>query len=276
MENNYKIYCHLNKINGKRYIGQTKTSVQKRWGHNGYEYIHKSPNSLFAKAINKYGWDNFEHQILFENLTKEEANQKEIELIAFYKSNNKNYGYNLTAGGNSNTLNEEQKEQRSKLNYVMWENGVFKKAINKEVYCIELNLIFESVLEAERLTGVDNSTIQKVCKNQLKYAGFLPNGQPLHWIYAKDKNDKIIQELKNKKEILKGIKIPIECIELNKIFNSSKEAAEYFQTQPETIRRWVRKGWNNKNNQILHWKERFDLINTKNKISVEKLEELIK
>jgi hypothetical protein len=47
----------------------------------------------------------------------------------------------------------------------MWENGIFKKAINKEVYCIELNLIFESVLEAERLTGVDNSTIQKVCKN---------------------------------------------------------------------------------------------------------------
>lgn len=276
MENNYKIYCHLNKINGKRYIGQTKTSVQKRWGCNGYEYTHKRPNSLFAKAINKYGWDNFEHQILFENLTKEEANQKEIELIAFYKSNNKNYGYNLTAGGNSNTLNEEQKEQRSKLNYIMWENGTFKKAINKEVYCIELDLIFESVLEAERLTGVDNSTIQKVCKNQLKYAGFLPNGQPLHWIYVKDKNDKIIQELKNKKEILKGIKIPIECIELNKIFNSSKEAAEYFQTQPETIRRWVRKGQNNKNNQILHWKERFDLINTKNKISAEKLEELIK
>ena len=276
MENNYKIYCHLNKINGKRYIGQTKTSVQKRWGHNGYEYTHKSPNSPFAKAINKYGWDNFEHQILFENLTKEEANQKEIELIALFKSNNENYGYNLTAGGSSNTLNEEQKKQRVKLNYEMWENGIFKKAINKEVYCIELNLTFESVLEAERLTGVDNSTIQKVCKNQLKYAGFLPNGQPLHWIYTKDKNDKIIQELKNRKEILKGIKIPIECIELNKIFNSSKEAAKYFQTQPETVRRWVRKGQNNKNNQILHWKERFDLINTKNKISIEKLEELIK
>lgn len=276
MENNYKIYCHLNKINGKRYIGQTKTSVQKRWGHNGYEYIHKSPNSPFTKAINKYGWDNFEHQILFENLTKEEANQKEIELIAFFKSNNENYGYNLTAGGSSNTLNEEQKKQRVKLNYEMWENGIFKRAINKEVYCIELNLTFESVLEAERLTGVDNSTIQKVCKNQLKYAGFLPNGQPLHWIYTKDKNNKIIQELKNRKEILKGIKIPIECIELNKIFNSSKEAAKYFQTSPETVRRWVRKGQNNKNNQILHWKERLDLINTKNKISVEKLEELIK
>ena len=107
MENNYKIYCHLNKINGKRYIGQTKTSVQKRWGHNGYEYTRKHPDSLFAKAINKYGWDNFEHQILFENLTKEEANQKEIELIAFYKSNNREYGYNITAGGNTNTLSEE-------------------------------------------------------------------------------------------------------------------------------------------------------------------------
>ena len=47
----------------------------------------------------------------------------------------------------------------------MWENGTFKKVINKEVYCIELDLTFESVLEAARLTGVDNSAIQKVCKN---------------------------------------------------------------------------------------------------------------
>ena len=59
MENNYTIYCHLNKINNKRYIGQTKQSVYKRWGKNGSEYTRKCPDTLIARAINKYGWDNF-------------------------------------------------------------------------------------------------------------------------------------------------------------------------------------------------------------------------
>ena len=220
MENNYTIYCHLNKINGKRYIGQTKQSVNRRWGKNGSGYTHKHPDGLFAKAINKYGWDNFEHQILFTNLTKEEANQKEIELIAFYKTNNSDFGYNIAAGGNTNTLSQQQKQQRIELNYKMWQDGTFKQIVNTPIYCIELNLGFESCLDAQRATGIDNSAIQKVCKKQYNYAGFLPDGQPLHWIYLKDKNENIIKELYYKKEILKGISIPIECIELQKIYYS--------------------------------------------------------
>ena len=49
----------------------------------------------------KYGWDNFSHEILFSGLTKEEAEQKEIELIAMYKSNQREFGYNIDNGGNS-------------------------------------------------------------------------------------------------------------------------------------------------------------------------------
>lgn len=54
-------------------------------------------------AINKYGWNNIEHVILFEGLTQEEACNKEIELIAEYKTNihryGNKYGYNMTDGG---------------------------------------------------------------------------------------------------------------------------------------------------------------------------------
>lgn len=54
-------------------------------------------------AILKYGWENIEHNILFENLTQEEAQEKEKELIAQYKTNIRRYGddfgYNLTDGG---------------------------------------------------------------------------------------------------------------------------------------------------------------------------------
>lgn len=281
MENNYTIYCHLNKINNKRYIGQTKQPVQKRWGKNGSEYTRKHPNTLIARAINKYGWDNFEHQILFEHLTKIEANKKEIELISFYKSNDPNFGYNITAGGNTNTLSQEQKKQKTELNYKMWQDGTFKKIINTPVYCIELQLGFESALEAQRATGIDNSSIQKVCKKQLNYAGFLPNGQPIHWIYLNEKTDDIIQELYNKKEIIKGTAIPVECIELNEIFNSTTEVKNKYGISPNNIRACITgkvksAGKHPITKEPLHWIERLDLINNKNKITQEKLEELLK
>ena len=82
----YKVYKHTNKINGKVYIGITSYRYAKtRWSNgNGY-----SQQSLFWNAICKYGWDNFDHEILFDNLTQEEACQKEIELIKLYKSNDR-------------------------------------------------------------------------------------------------------------------------------------------------------------------------------------------
>ena len=75
----YVVYKHTNKFNGKVYIGITSRSVKRRWGNNGKQYLYD--NSRFANAIQKYGWDNFEHEILFEGLSKKEACQKEIELI---------------------------------------------------------------------------------------------------------------------------------------------------------------------------------------------------
>lgn len=110
IKENYKVYRHISP-NGKVYIGITKKKyVTDRWCRGkGYEN-----NDYFTKAINKYGWDNFKHEILFENLTKEEACQKEIELIEEYKSNNPEFGYNLCAGGEGCT-NYKHNEETKKL-----------------------------------------------------------------------------------------------------------------------------------------------------------------
>ena len=91
---NYTVYKHISP-SGKIYIGITKQTPKDRWG-NGTGYGNRN---RISRAIQKYGWDSFTHEILFENLTKEEACQKEIELIAEYKSNNPEFGYNITAGG---------------------------------------------------------------------------------------------------------------------------------------------------------------------------------
>ena len=90
----YTVYKHTCP-NGKIYIGITKRNVEKRWlNGKGYE---RQPH--FYNAILKYGWDNIDHEILFENLTKEEACEKEVEMIAYYKSHGRRYGYNDTIGG---------------------------------------------------------------------------------------------------------------------------------------------------------------------------------
>lgn len=91
MSNNYTIYIHKNKINNKVYIGQTKQNPQKRWDNGrGYE-----TSSRFYNAILKYGWDNFEHLILYTGLSEKEAEEKEKELIAKYNSTNEKFGYNI-------------------------------------------------------------------------------------------------------------------------------------------------------------------------------------
>lgn len=88
------IYAHINKINGKSYIGQTY-STKNRWSGNGEQY---RGCTKFYNAIKKYGWDNFQH-IILEYTTPELADKREQYYIK--KFNSIENGYNLTTGGNS-------------------------------------------------------------------------------------------------------------------------------------------------------------------------------
>lgn len=110
----YCVYMHKNKINGKVYIGQTGTSVNDRW-QNGKGY---KGCILFERAINKYGWDNFDHIIMADNLTQVESSQIERDLIASYDSTNPENGYNVSIGGESGhvgvKMSDESREKMSK------------------------------------------------------------------------------------------------------------------------------------------------------------------
>jgi len=94
MEKEYCVYCHISP-SGKRYIGITCQRLNDRWCNGkGYEY-----NEHFARAIKKYGWDAFQHIVLFEGLSREQASLIERKLIKQYKSNDGRYGYNIADGG---------------------------------------------------------------------------------------------------------------------------------------------------------------------------------
>lgn len=147
------IYQITNLINNKIYIGQTN-NIKKRWSN------HKNsndPNMVIARAIRKYGKENFKFEVLLKNLSPEEANQKEIELIKEKESLIPN-GYNVASGGNridgcshigaknSNAKLTEAEAQyildnRNIPMYVLYEEFVdklsynqFKKVYNNEVY----------------------------------------------------------------------------------------------------------------------------------------------
>lgn len=98
MNGDYCVYKHTFP-NGKVYIGITSKKPEKRWRKDGKGYTGQKH---VYNAIKKYGWDNIKHEILFKDLTKEAAEKKEVELIAKYKSNQKQFGYNHAEGGGVN------------------------------------------------------------------------------------------------------------------------------------------------------------------------------
>lgn len=151
----YKVYCHINKINNKRYYGITMQDINRRWT-NGRTYKPKNENhnSRFYNAILKYGWDNFEHIILCDNLNKKEAEDLEVKFIKEYDTTNPEKGYNIQAGGNSKGRNtDEIRERISK--------GRMKKVvqINKKDYSIIK--VWDSGEEASLTLGIHQSNMSK-------------------------------------------------------------------------------------------------------------------
>lgn len=94
MDRNYCVYMHTSP-SGKKYIGLTCQNPESRWA-NGYGY---KGNSYFDRAIQKYGWDAFEHTIVAQGLTQQEACRMETELITQYNTIDRDKGYNMTLGG---------------------------------------------------------------------------------------------------------------------------------------------------------------------------------
>ena len=199
---NWCVYKHQSP-SGKVYIGITSQKAENRWGH-GSNYRR---NQYFYSAIKKYGWENIIHEVLFKNLDKQSAIQKEVELIALYRSNDQRYGYNLTSGGESGTrLSEETRRKLSEAHKgkklgpcsemrkrrISQSNKGKKKphvGVPRSAECRKRNSIAHSknVLQytntgdfvaeyisgkqASQKTGISASHISHVCKGLRKTAG---------------------------------------------------------------------------------------------------------
>lgn len=125
MDTNYTIYCHRNKINNKSYIGQTgQIPYTRRWCGHGVSGTPYKNCPRFQNAIIKYGWDNFEHFILLDNLTCEQANYYEIMFIALFDTTNPEKGYNIALGGNNSICSEEIRKKLVSIMQISLEKNI--------------------------------------------------------------------------------------------------------------------------------------------------------
>lgn len=235
-QNTYIVYKHTNLINNKVYIGITchGENPNIRW-QNGRGYIE---NSLFFTDILNFGWQNFSHEILADNLNINDAFALEKKYIKEYDSVNN--GYNLSYGcseppsietrekisqalqGLTRKSTSIEQQIKTKQNNSGWKNGFdpIETKITKKVKCLETGDIFGSISEAENWSNTNK--IGECCSGLRKHAGRHPEtNQLLSWAYAN--NDDIVSIRCLEKRKTKKIK-KILCIETNEIFENASDA----------------------------------------------------
>lgn len=200
----YCVYKHQNIFNGKVYIGITSQKPEYRWGSGGQHYV-ECPH--FWNAIQKYGWDNFTHEILYDDLTAEEANNLEIQTVAEYDSTNPDFGYNISKGGfgtHSDTMKARWEEdafreemcekmreawkdpvkraKRSERAKERWSNENFKEKVRESikescgtsVKCVETQQIYANICDVENELHLNHANICRAIRLGYKCGGY-------HW-----------------------------------------------------------------------------------------------
>lgn len=111
------IYCYTNKLNNKKYIGQTINPEARKNSHKSEAFNEKSHtyNSVFHRAIRKYGYENFTYEILEEidESRYDTLNDIEESYIQKYNTLVPN-GYNIYPGGNTTHGRKMREEFRRK------------------------------------------------------------------------------------------------------------------------------------------------------------------
>ena len=199
---------HISPSN-KKYIGITSITVNQRW-RKGKGYKN---NQYFTKAINKYGWDNFQHIIVARNLAEDEAKWLEIALINRWNSTDTRYGYNITNGGEGNKGKCHSEETKNKI-----------RDKNTGKFCGKNNPMYgKDWREGKSQEEIDehNRKISKALKGRT---------------FSEEARKKLSESHKG---ILKGKNSPLAkeviCITTGEIFGSMTEAGEYYNIGHKSI-----------------------------------------
>lgn len=221
----YTVYEHVFP-NNKRYIGITKRDPYERWNNGkGYSQEHQP---VMYNAIQKYGWDNIQHNILYTGLTHCEANEIEQILIREYDTNchrGKN-GYNMTDGGDGASGHIVSDEAKQKMSLQRLGKTGCECPNSQKVIC----------------DGIIYDSAKEFCKaHQLSYAAvrcwLIGSHGMMREYYDRglryiDYNYPIFPSDIQYKHSIKFDNI---------VFNSQKDLAEHLGVTPSTVSYWLNK-----------------------------------
>lgn len=166
----WSVYKHTSP-SGKVYIGIAK-NIKQRWrsGGNGY----RGCTRIWC-AIQKYGWDNFKHEIIVENLTQKEASETEIALIKKHNATDPAYGYNLTFGGYNGKLSLESRAKisASLMGHPVSDKvrAILRESHSKPLICLETKEVFESAQDVTNKLGLCRTSVLKAANGRQEACG---------------------------------------------------------------------------------------------------------
>ena len=211
------VYMHT-VPNGRMYIGVTCRDPQLRWQRNGSAY---RDIPVFFADIQKYGWDNIRHDIIFQTKDTDEAYAKEEELIREYKDKYGDLVYNVTFGRKHT---DGYKKMISGLNKGKVLSDITKKKLSDTriklsgvpVVCWETGERFDSVTHATKFIGIKRTqNIFLACDH---FPDYTIRGY--HWYRADD-------DISEKEvPLIKAKTLPVRCKETGEVFTSSNAAAK--------------------------------------------------
>lgn len=220
----YIVYQHTSPSQ-KRYIGITSQEPQKRW-KNGLGYCN---NPLFYNAIKKYGWDSFIHEILYSGLTEEEACRIEEQLIAQYKSYDKQYGYNVALGGEANRPTKQTKGKICDAITAKWQDEEYKQETSEKMRGLKRSEVARAnISKAQRKRFENPEERKKISDRQIgskrSEIAKQKTSEALKRYYSDEKNLEKLRKVRAEvNRIIRGRKVL--CVETGVVYETITDAA---------------------------------------------------
>ena len=237
-EKKWYLYCHTNKTNGKKYFGITCQTPNERWRHGlGYR-----SSIVFWRAINKYTWVGFEHEIVIDGLTETEAKKKEVEFIAMYKTNccrykNPEFGYNMTDGGEGNVGIKWTDEAKEKLSDYM---KALHASKNSPYTFVPHYVGEEHPMYGHKHTDEAKQKVSQANKGRFvgekSYMYGVPKSEEIRKKISETKTGVVLSEdqKKNLRDKLKPTQ-PLYCMELDEYFKNSYDVERKYNIYHTTV-----------------------------------------
>ena len=155
----YSVYKITNLVNNKIYIGQSARGVAQRFYRHICDAMNGKLDTHFARAIRKYGPENFTVDIIDSASNQEELNQKEQYWIREYDSIR--HGYNETdaiykSGGNT-YMSKTESEMNGIRDRIRETKLGSKNPHSRKIKCRNENtgeeLFFDTVKECQEYFG---------------------------------------------------------------------------------------------------------------------------